>query len=104
MAAPVRRAADGFQFASYIEVIVDFAVERHRETAAVAVHRLAACWRQVENGKPAVPESNTGGCMGPVTRGIRAAIRQRFRHVPDNGSEAALIAPAWPEQACDAAH
>jgi hypothetical protein len=49
MTAPVRRGAGGFEFASDIEMIVDFAVEGYRETAAVAVHWLAACLRQIKD-------------------------------------------------------
>ena len=42
MSAPVGRATASFQFAPYIEMIVDFAVERNRESPAVAAHRLRA--------------------------------------------------------------
>src|SRR6185312_2008179 len=104
MAAPVRRGSGGFELGPDIEMIVDFAVERHRETAAVAVHWLAACWRQVENGKPAVAEGDASGRIGPVTSGIRSAIGQRIGHVPGGDRKLAFIAPAWPKQACDAAH
>ena len=104
VSAPVRRGTSGFQFASDIEMIVDFAVERHRETTAVAVHGLTACLRQVENRKPAVTESHAGGRMGPVTRGIRSAIRQRISHVPGRGRKLTFIAPAGPQQTRNAAH
>src|SRR5580658_4420847 len=104
MAAPVRRGAGGFQLASDIEMIVDLAIERHRETAAFAVHRLAACLRQVENGEPAVAESNAGRAMGPVTLAVRSAIGQRIGHGPRDGRKLAFVASAWPKQTRNAAH
>ena len=97
-------APDDFQFASDIEMIVDFAVERHRETAAVAVHRLAARLRQIKHRKPAMAESDTGGSVGPVTDSVRSAIGQRIGHMSGDGGKLALFASSRPEQACDAAH
>ena len=97
-------APDASSSASDIEMIVDFAVERHRETAAVAVHRLAARRRQIKHRKPAMAESDTGGSVGPDADSVRSAIGQRIGHMSGDGRKLALFAPARPEQACDAAH
>src|SRR5580692_1335123 len=104
MPAPVRRDACGFELGPDIKMIVDLAVERHRETATVTMHRLATRLRQVENGKPAMAESNSRECVGPVTRGIRSAIGQRIGHVPGSDGKLAFIAPAGPQQTGNAAH
>ena len=97
-------AARGFQFAPDIEMIVDFAVERHRKTAAVAVHGLTACLRQIENRKPAMAESQAGGSTGPIASRIRTAIGHRFGHGSCDGRELAFVAPTRPEQTGNAAH
>src|SRR5579864_2003214 len=103
MTAPVRCGAGRFQFASDIEMIVDFAVERHGETAAVAVHRLTARRRQIKHGKPAMAESNTGGSVGPVTDSVRTAMGQCVGHMSGDDGKLALFALTRSEQARDAA-
>src|SRR5579862_1550906 len=104
MSAPVRRRACGLQLGPYVEVVVDLTVERDREAAAVAVHRLAACLRQIENGEPPMAEGNPRRRTGPVTLRIRSAIGQRVRHRFRDGRKLSPLAPAGPKQARNAAH
>src|ERR1700744_1205391 len=104
MAAPVRCSTCGLQLTSYIEVIVDLAIERHREAAAFAAHGLAAGLRKVENEEPAMAEGNARRSVGPEARCIRPGRGEPVCHASDDGGNLAFLAPAGPEQARYAAH
>src|ERR1700730_11532386 len=60
IATPDEVLALAFEFPPQRSVIVDLAIERNDEPAAVRKHRLPARVGKVDDGEPAMPERNSG--------------------------------------------
>ena len=66
-------------------MIVDFAVEREDEAPVGGQHRLVPGRGQVDDGETAVTEADTRVVVDPKAEIIRAAMRERARHLFEDG-------------------
>src|SRR6185437_11341640 len=77
----MKTMANGNEFLSQFHVVIDFAVEDHREAAIVTRHRLRAA-TDVNDRKPAVAESDLKSLVSrlvkPITRTVRPAVRHQI--------------------------
>ncbi len=65
---------------SKLDVVVDLAVEDDDELAVGGGHRLPALGRQVDDGQPAVAETETA--VGPERAVVRTTMRQQIDEPP----------------------
>src|SRR5262249_31503640 len=73
-------AAGRLELASYIAIIVDLAVEGDHVATIGRMHRLRAAGAEVDDGKPALAESDAAFGVNPDVSGIRAAMPYRLDH------------------------
>ena len=90
-----------FQLIAKVEVVVDFPVEHHAQAIALVVHRLMPAGRQVDDGEPALRQSDVSGRRPP-----RAAIvGTTMHHRGTTGVEPGTIRKRAPRSnADDSAH
>jgi hypothetical protein len=80
----VEAVAEGDQLGAQLGEIIDLPVEYDDKVAVGGGHGLVAS-RDIEDGQPAVAKMDAPDGVRPITRVVRAAVRERIGHAPEVG-------------------